>query len=86
MNIFKCENSKVVDSRVCVPTSFYEVTEDVMCSVSSLATLLTVATTVSEGLFVKYLAIFFKEENVNQKYETHRVKSYFTKQLVFISM
>ena len=45
-----------------------------------------VFTTVSERFFVKYLAIFFREENVNQKYETHPVKSCFTKQLLFISM
>ena len=41
---------------------------------------------VSEGLFMKYLAIFFREENVTQKYETRYVKSYFTKQLLFIIM
>ena len=39
-------------------------------------------TSVSEGFFVKYLAIFFREENVNQKYEACPVKSYFTKQLL----
>ena len=43
-------------------------------------------TSVSEGFFVKYLAIFFREENVNQKYETRPVKAYFTKQLLFIIM
>jgi hypothetical protein len=39
------------------------------------------STTVSEGFILKCLAIFFRQENVNQKYETHPVKSYFTKQL-----
>ena len=41
-----------------------------------------VCTTVSDGC----LAIFFRQENVNQKYVTHPVKSYFTKQLLFLSM
>ena len=38
-------------------------------------------TTVSEGFFLKCLAFFFKQDNVNLKYETHPVKSYFTKRL-----
>ena len=41
-------------------------------------------TTVSEGLLMKCLAIFLRQENVNQKNETHPVKFYFTKQLLFI--
>ena len=40
-------------------------------------------TTVSEGFFLKCLAIFFRQDNINQKYKTHPVKSYFTKQLLF---
>ena len=43
-------------------------------------------TTFSEGFFMKGLAIFFRQDNVNQKYKTHPVKSYFIKQLLFISM
>ena len=41
-------------------------------------------TTVSEGFFMKCLAIFFRQENVNQKYETHSVQFYFIKQLFFL--
>ena len=43
-------------------------------------------TTVFNGFFLRCMAILFRQENVNKKYETHPVKSYFTKQLVFISM
>ena len=41
-------------------------------------------TTVSEGFFLTGLAIFFRQEIVNQKYETHPVKSYFAKQLLLL--
>ena len=34
-----------------------------------------------EGFFLKCLAIFFRQEIVNKKLETHPVKSYITKQL-----
>ena len=43
-------------------------------------------TSVSEGFFLKCPAIFFRQENVNQKIETHPVKFYFTKQLLFITI
>ena len=47
---------------------------------------LLLVTTVSEGFFMNCLAIFFRQENVNQKYETHPVQSCITKHLLFISM
>ena len=66
------------------------------CSVCSGMSLLTgimynyinesKGTSVSKGFFPKCLAIPFRQENVNQKSETHPVKSYFTKQLLFIPM
>ena len=37
---------------------------------------------VFEGFFLKSSAIFFRQEIVNQKMETHPVKSYITQQLV----
>ena len=40
-------------------------------------------TAVSDGFFLKCMAIFFRQENVNQKYETHSVNSYFTKHMLF---
>ena len=40
----------------------------------------------AQGFFLKCLAFFFRQENVNQMYETPHVQSYFTKQLLFISM
>ena len=49
-------------------------------------TVLLYITTDSKEFFLKCLAIFFKQENVNQKYETHPVKSYFNKQLLIIYM
>ena len=35
-----------------------------------------------KGFFMKCLAIFFRQENVTQKYKTHPMKYYFTKQLL----
>ena len=43
-------------------------------------------TSVSEGFFLKCSAIFFRQEIVNQKLETHPVKSYITKQLLINGM
>ena len=33
---------------------------------------------------MKYLAIYFRQDNVNQKYKTHSVKFYFTEMLRFL--
>ena len=43
-------------------------------------------TSVSEGFFLKCSAIFFRQEIVNQKWETHPVKSFITKQLLIYGM